>query len=54
MTYQTTIGWSIFTSGIITLVLEAIPIHSIWLGVVLTLVGVVVLYVRRDDLLDAI
>ncbi|WP_176393147.1 hypothetical protein [Natronolimnobius baerhuensis] len=46
MTYQTTIGWSIFTSGIVTLLLVALPGDSIWWGVLLLALGIAILYVR--------
>lgn len=53
MTYHTTIGWSLVSSGLVTLLLAAIPGNSVWWGVGLLVVGIAVLYVRRDDLSDA-
>ena len=53
MTYQTTIGWSLVSSGIVSIVLWLIPIESVWWGVGLLLVGLVVLYIRRDDVSEA-
>ena len=50
MSYQTTLGWSLVTSGIVSLILWLIPGDSVWWGVGLLLVGIAVLYVRRDDL----
>jgi hypothetical protein len=52
--YQTTIGWSLVTSGIVSLVLWAIPGDSVWWGVGLLVLGLVVLYIRRDDVSEAI
>lgn len=49
MTYETTIGWSLFSSGIVTLLLYVLPGDSVWWGVGLLLVGLAVLYVRRED-----
>lgn len=54
MAYQTTIGWSLVTSGIVSLVLWAIPGDSVWWGVGLLVLGLVVLYIRRDDVSEAI
>jgi MYXO-CTERM domain-containing protein len=47
MTYQTTIGWSLVSSGIVTLVLKLLPGDSLWWGLALLALGVLVLYVRR-------
>ncbi|WP_415381534.1 hypothetical protein [Halosimplex sp. TS25] len=47
MAYQTTIGWSLVSSGIVTLLLKAIPGDSLWWGVLLLVVGVVVLLYRQ-------
>ena len=52
MAYQTTIGWSLLSSGIVTLILAAIPGDSVWWGVALLLLGIAVLYIRRNDLSD--
>jgi hypothetical protein len=52
--YQTTIGWSLVTSGIVSLVLWAIPGDSVWWGVGLLVLGLVILYIRRDDVSEAI
>lgn len=54
VTYQTTIGWSLLTSGIVTLVLYVLPGDSIWWGVGLLIAGLIILYVRRDDVSDAV
>lgn len=53
MAYQTTLGWSLLSSGIVTLLLAVLPGDSVWWGVGLLLAGAVVLYVRRDDVLGS-
>lgn len=54
MAYQTTLGWSLLTSGIVTLLLYVLPGESIWWGIGLLIAGLVVLYVRREDVSEAI
>lgn len=54
MAYQTTLGWSLLSSGLVTLLLYALPGDSIWWGIGLLIAGLVVLYVRRDDVQDAV
>lgn len=54
MTYQTTVGWSLVSSGIVTLILNVLPGDSIWWGLGLLVAGLAVLYVRRDDVQDAV
>ncbi|WP_348613732.1 hypothetical protein [Halobaculum rarum] len=49
MVYQTTIGWSLVSSGIVSIVLWLIPGDSVWWGVGLLVLGLIVLYIRRDD-----
>lgn len=46
MTYQTTIGWSLFSSGIVTLILKVLPGDSLWWGLLLLALGALVLYIR--------
>ncbi|WP_174811810.1 hypothetical protein [Salinadaptatus halalkaliphilus] len=46
MAYRTTIGWSLVSSGIVTLILKVLPFDSLWWGLLLLAVGLVVLYVR--------
>ncbi|MFP9191332.1 hypothetical protein [Natronosalvus vescus] len=46
MAYQTTIGWSLFTSGIVTLLLVFLPGDSLWWGLGLLALGIAILYVR--------
>jgi hypothetical protein len=47
--YQTTIGWSLLTSGIVTFLLAFLPGDSVWWGVGLLVAGVAVLIVRQLD-----
>lgn len=54
MAYQTTLGWSLLTSGIVSLLLYALPGDSVWWGVGLLIAGLVVLYIRRDDVSEAL
>lgn len=54
MAYQTTLGWSLLTSGIVTVLLYALPGDSLWWGIGLLIAGLLVLYIRRDDVSDAV
>lgn len=47
MTYQTTIGWSLVSSGVVTLLLAFLPGDSLWWGILLLILGVGVLYLRH-------
>ncbi|WP_169302357.1 hypothetical protein [Halorientalis salina] len=47
MTYRTTIGWSLITSGIVTLLLAYLPGDSVWWGIGLLVVGIAVFLVRQ-------
>ena len=47
MAYQTTIGWSLLSSGIVTLLLEVLPWPSLYWGILLLILGVVVLVWRQ-------
>ncbi|WP_195892502.1 hypothetical protein [Halopiger goleimassiliensis] len=46
MAYRTTFGWSLISSGVVTLVLKVLPGDSLWWGLLLLAVGIMVLYVR--------
>ncbi|ELY65616.1 hypothetical protein [Natronococcus jeotgali] len=46
MAYRTTIGWSLFSSGIVTLVLKVMPGDSLWWGLLLLALGAIILYIR--------
>lgn len=54
MAYQTTLGWSLLASGLVSIVLWAIPGNSVWWGLGLLILGLVVLYIRRDDVEEAL
>ncbi|MDS0295127.1 hypothetical protein [Halogeometricum luteum] len=47
MSCQTTIGWSLITSGIVTLLLAYLPYPSLYWGIGLLVLGVVVFVLRR-------
>ncbi|WP_232702476.1 hypothetical protein [Halobacterium wangiae] len=47
MAYRTTVGWSLLTSGVVTLILKWLPGDSLWWGVGLLIAGAVVLYLRQ-------
>lgn len=47
MAYQTTIGWSLVTSGIVTFLLTILPGDSVWWGAGLLVAGIAMLYVRQ-------
>jgi hypothetical protein len=46
MAIRTTIGWSLITSGIVTLLLAALPYPSVYWGVGLLIVGILVFIIR--------
>lgn len=48
MTYRTTFGWSLLTSGIVTLVLAVLPGDSVWWGIGLLVVGAATLLRRQS------
>lgn len=47
MKYRTTVGWSLITSGIVTLILKVLPGDSLWWGLLLLIAGVAILYIRK-------
>lgn len=47
MSYRTTLGWSLVSSGLVTLVLWALPGSDILWGLLLLALGAVTLYVRQ-------
>ena len=49
MQYQTTAGWSLITSGLTTLLLKILPGNSIWWGIGFLIIGGIVLFVRKGD-----
>ncbi|AFZ73508.1 hypothetical protein [Natronobacterium gregoryi] len=46
MTSQNTIGWSLLSSGLVTLFLKVLPGDSLWWGFLLLGLGLLVLFVR--------
>lgn len=49
MSYETTLGWSLVSSGIVTLLLVVLPGDSMWWGLGLLALGTAVLYLRNQD-----
>ncbi|MBX0285901.1 MULTISPECIES: hypothetical protein [Haloarcula] len=47
MAYQTTVGWSLVSSGIVTLLLGFLPGTDLFWGILLLVVGLVTLYIRQ-------
>ena len=47
MSYQTTLGWSLVSSGVVTLLLAYLPGDAIWWGIGLLVVGIGLLLVRQ-------
>lgn len=47
MAYRTTVGWSLVSSGLVTLALAFLPGDSVWWGIGLLVLGVAVLVYRR-------
>jgi len=43
MSYDTTIGWSLFTSGVVTLLLLVAPFDSLYWGIGLIALGLLVM-----------
>ncbi len=43
MGYNTTIGWSLFTSGVVTLLLIYLPYPSLYWGIALIILGIIVM-----------
>lgn len=46
MAFQTTFGWSLISSGIVTLILKVLPGDSLWWGLLLLALGITMLYLR--------
>jgi len=47
MAIRTTIGWSLITSGVVTLLLAYLPYPSVYWGIGLLVVGVLTFTTRR-------
>jgi hypothetical protein len=48
MQYQTTVGWSLITSGIVTLLLTILPGKSLWWGIAFLVIGIVIFSLRKS------
>jgi hypothetical protein len=48
MAYRTTLGWSLVSSGIVTLLLFVLPGPSLYWGLAFILAGSLILYYRDD------
>lgn len=48
MSYRTTFGWSLLTSGLVTLALAVLPGDSVWWGVGLLALGAAALLWRQS------
>lgn len=44
--HRTTIGWSLLSSGIVTLILKVLPFDSLWWGLLLIAAGIAVMVYR--------
>ncbi|AEH36659.1 hypothetical protein [Halopiger xanaduensis] len=47
MAFRTTLGWSLLSSGIVTLILKVLPGDSLWWGVLFLVLGVTLLIYRQ-------
>ncbi len=47
MAIRTTIGWSLITSGVVTLLLAYLPYPSVYWGIGLLVVGILIFVTRR-------
>ena len=47
MSYRTTVGWSLLSSGLVTLLLGVLPGSDLFWGLLLLALGVVTLFVRQ-------
>lgn len=47
MAYRTTIGWSLISSGVVTLLLGYLPYPSLYWGIGLLVLGLFVFFTRR-------
>ena len=48
MEYDSTIGWSLFTSGVVTLLLIVMPFDSLYWGIALVALGLLVMSGRMS------
>jgi len=47
MAFRTTLGWSLITSGLVTLLLTALPYPSVYWGIGLLLLGILIFVPRQ-------
>lgn len=47
MAFRTTLGWSLLSSGIVTLILKVLPGDSLWWGLLFLVLGVALLVYRQ-------
>jgi hypothetical protein len=47
MSYRTTVGWSLITSGLVTFLLAYLPYPSVYWGAGLLALGVLIFLTRR-------
>ncbi|RKD98386.1 hypothetical protein [Halopiger aswanensis] len=47
MAFRTTLGWSLLSSGIVTLILKVLPGDSLWWGLLFLALGVALLVYRQ-------
>jgi hypothetical protein len=48
MSSQTTLGWSLLSSGVVTIILTLLPGDDRWWGIGLCVLGLTVFYTRRN------
>jgi hypothetical protein len=48
MSTQTTLGWSLLSSGVVTIVLTLLPGNDLWWGIGLCILGLAAFYTRRS------
>lgn len=53
MQYRTTVGWSLISSGMTTLLLKILPGDSLLWGIGLLAIGGVVLFVKKNSWTDS-
>jgi len=49
MQTQTTLGWSLMSSGLTTLLLKVLPGDSLWWGISLLVIGAIMLFIRKKS-----
>lgn len=49
MQYQTTLGWSLISSGLTTLLLKILPGDSLLWGIAFLIIGGIILFIRQNN-----